>query len=227
MRRDDSLRTVATLSAAAFLVLTGPSMAMAAADPGGSHGNGGNSNSGKAGGNQGGASRGNSGGGGNSGPKSSVSGQTNNGNSSKSNANANGNGNGGPRNSFAPGAQSNSGSDNPAAAPTFTPADPPVPVVVAEQHTGTAPAGRSWWSSPGLAPPIVEVHVPAVPSEEGAADLLSAVHTGIPVWAAAEPVGVRGDLFGLAGLVLMPLVGLAVGYRQAKAVRDADLRIRP
>ena len=55
---------------------------------------------------------------------------------------------------------------------------------------------------------------------EGDADLLAADHTGIPVWAAAEPVGLRGDLFGLAGLVLMPLIGLAVGYRQAKAARD-------
>ena len=40
------------------------------------------------------------------------------------------------------------------------------------------------------------------------------------LFASAEPVGLRGDLFGLAGLVLMPLIGLAVGYRQAKAARD-------
>lgn len=69
--------------------------------------------------------------------------------------------------------------------------------------------------------------MPAAPREDAAADLLSAAHTGVPVWAAAEPVGLRSDLFGLAGLVLMPLVGLVVGYRQAKAVRDADLTIGP
>jgi hypothetical protein len=227
VRRDDALPRVATFSIAAILMLAGPSLPIAAADPGGSHGNGGNSNSGKAGANQSGASRGNSGtgggsaGNGTSGPKSSASGQTNTGNSSKSN----GNGNGG-WNNFAPGAQANSGSDGPDAV-VPTPVNPPVPVVVAEQHTGTAPAGRSWWLAPDVAPPVVEVHAPAAPSEEGAADLLSVDHTGIPVWAAAEPVELRGDLFGLAGLVLMPLIGPAVGYRQAKAARDVGLPIRP
>ncbi|WP_418005700.1 hypothetical protein ACNO8X_13515 [Mycobacterium sp. PDNC021] len=229
MRRDDALPRVATFSIAAFLMLAGPSLPIAAADPGGSHGNGGNSNSGKSGSGQSSAARGNSGtgggsaGNGNSGPKSSASGQTNTGNSSKSNGNGNGNGG---WNNFAPGAQANSGSDGPVAV-VPTPVNPPVPVVVAEQHTGTAPAGRSWWSAPNVAPPVVEVPAPAAPSEEGAADLLSVDHTGIPVWAAAEPVGVRGDLFGLAGLVLMPLIGLAVGYRQAKAARDVGLPIRP
>ena len=81
--------------------------------------------------------------------------------------------------------------------------------------------------SVGAPQPIIEVHELSVPSEEGDTDLLSADHTGIPVWAAAEPVGVRGDLFGLAGLVLMPLVGLVVGYRQAKAAREVGLTIRP
>lgn len=229
MRREDALLRVANLSIAAFVVLAGPSLAIAAADPGGSHGNGGNSNSGKSGSGQSSASRGNSGAGGgsagngNSGPKSSASGHTNTGNSSKSNGNGNGNAS---RNNFAPGAQSNSGSDGPDAV-VPTPVNPPVPVVVAEQHTGAAPAGRSWWSAPDVAPPVVEVPAPAAPSEEGAADLLSVDHTGIPVWAAAEPVGVRGDLFGLAGLVLMPLVGLVVGYRQAKAAREVGLTIRP
>ena len=229
MRRDDALLRVANFSIAAFLVLVGPSPAIAAADPGGSHGNGGNSNSGKSGSGQSSASRGNSGtgggsaGNGNSGPKSSASGQTNTGNSSKSNGNGNGNAS---RNNFAPGAQSNSGSDGPDAV-VPTPVNPPVAVVVAEQHTGTAPAGRCWWLAPDVAPPVVEVPAPAAPSEDGAADLLSIDHTGIPVWAAAEPVGVRGDLFGLAGLVLMPLVGLVVGYRQAKAARDVGLTIRP
>jgi len=225
VRRDDALLRVANFSIAAVLMLVGPSLPIAAADPGGSHGNGGNSNSGKSGSGQSSASRGNSGNGGgsagNSGPKSSASGQTNTGSSSKSNGNGNSS-----RINFAPGAQSNSGSDGPDTV-VPTPANPPVPVVVAEQHTGTAPAGRSWWSAPDAAPPVVEVHAPAPPSEDGAADLLSVDHTGIPVWAAAEPVGVRGDLFGLAGLVLMPLVGLAVGYRQAKAARDVGLTIRP
>lgn len=229
MRRDDALPRVATFSIAAFLMLAGPSLPIAAADPGGSHGNGGNSNSGKSGSGQSSVSRGNSGNGGgsagngNSGPKSSASGQTNTGNSSKSNGNDNGNAS---RINLARGAQANSGSDGPDAA-VPTPANPPVPVVVAEQHTGTAPAGPSWWLSPDAAPPVVEVPAPAPPSEDGAADLLSVDHTGIPVWAAAEPVGVRGDLFGLAGLVLMPLVGLAVGYRQAKAARDVGLTMRP
>lgn len=228
MRREDALLRVANLSIAAFVVLAGPSLAIAAADPGGSHGNGGNSNSGKSGSGQSSASRGNAGTGGGSagngspGPRSSASGRTNTGNSSKSNGNGNDNGS---WNNFAPGAQSNSGSDGPDAV-VPTPVNPPAPVVVAEQHTGTAPAGRSWWSAPDVAPPV-EVSAPAAPSEEGAADLLSVDHTGIPVWAAAEPVGVRGDLFGLAGLVLMPLVGLVVGYRQAKAAREVGLTIRP
>lgn len=223
MRRDDALLTVATLSVAALLALAGPSAAMAAADPGGSNGNGGNSSSTKGpaknGGSRGNAGNGNSGNSGsgpngNSGAKSSFSGQTATGKSSK----ANGNG-GGRGNNVVSGAQSISGSDSPAAVPTFSPPNPPQPVVVAEQHTGTT-AGRSWWAAPTSAPLAVEVHAPAAPHMEGDADLLAADHTGIPVWAAAEPVGLRGDLFGLAGLVLMPLIGLAVGYRQAKAARD-------
>ncbi|MUL74691.1 hypothetical protein [Mycolicibacterium sp. CBMA 226] len=231
MRRDDALLTVAGLSVSAFLVLAGPT-AIAAADPGGSHGNSGNSKSGSG---PGGASRGNSGNGGsgpdgNSGGNASAFGKTNTGKSSKANGNGNGNGNGrGSGNGVASGAQSNSGSHNPAAAPTPDPPNPPRPVVVAEHHTGTTRGGRAWWPAPGVAAPTVEGPAPApsAPSEGGAADLLSADHTGVPVWAAAEPVGVRGDLFGLAGLVLMPLVGLVVGYRQAKAVRDVDLTIGP
>ncbi|GCA99099.1 hypothetical protein [Mycolicibacterium sp. NCC-Tsukiji] len=215
MRRDDVLLTVAGLSVSVFLMIAGPSMAIAAADPGGSNGNGGNSSSGKTGsgksssprGNAGNGNSGNGGSRGNSGANSSVSGQTNTGKSSKAN---------GKSNNTAPGA---SGSDNPATVPMFKPPNPPVPVIVAEQHTGTSPGG-TWWGAPGAPQPIIEVHELSVPSEEGDADLLSADHTGIPVWAAAEPVGLRGDLFGLAGLVLMPLIGLAVGYRQAKAARD-------
>lgn len=228
MRRDDALLTVANLSVAAFLALAGPSPAVAAADPGGSHGNGGN---GKSGSSQGGSSRGNPGNGnsgnggsatrGNPAGNSSVSGQTNSGSSSNGKGGRNGNGSSGGNgngNGAASHAQSNSGSDGPDAAPPMPP-NPMVPVVVAEQHTGTT-AGRSWWAAPAAAPPAVEVHAPAAPHMEGDADLLAADHTGIPVWAAAEPVGLRGDLFGLAGLVLMPLIGLAVGYRQAKAARD-------
>ncbi|SEB14924.1 MULTISPECIES: hypothetical protein [unclassified Mycobacterium] len=218
MRRDDALLTVAGLSVSVFLTMAGPSMAIAAADPGGSNGNGGNSSSGKAGsgksssprGNAGNGNSGNGGSRGNSGANSSVSGQTNTGKSSKAN---------GKSNNTAPGARPGSGSDNPAAMPVFTPPNPLVPVVVAEQHTGTSPGG-TWWRAPGAPQPTIEVHEPSAPSEEGDADLLSADHSGIPVWAAAEPLGVRGDLFGLAGLVLMPLVGLVVGYRQAKAARD-------
>lgn len=218
MRRDDALLTVAGISVSAFLVMAGPSMAVAAADPGGSNGNGGNSSSGKAGSGKSGSPRANGGGNsgnggsgsrGNSGANSSVAGQTNTGKSSRANGKGNNN---------APGAQSGSGSDNPAAVPVFTPPNPAVPVVVAEQHTGTT-AGSSWWPAPA-APPAVEVQAPAAPPVEGEADLLSADHTGVPVWAAAEPIGVRGDLFGLAGLVLMPLIGLVVGYRQARAARD-------
>ena len=222
MRGDDALLTVAGLSISAFLMMAGPSMTTAAADPGGSHGNGGNSSSGKGSAGQSSSPRGNAGNGnsgnGGSGSRgnSSVSGQRNTGNS------PNGKGNG--RNT-APGAQSNSGADSPAVAPTFTPPNPPAPVVVAEQHTGTAPART--WSASGAALPTIEVHAPSAPSEDGAADLLSAAHSGIPLWAAAEPLGLRGDLFGLAGLVLMPLVGLAVGYRQAKAARDVGQPIRP
>ncbi|OBA87172.1 hypothetical protein A5642_20850 [Mycolicibacterium mucogenicum] len=223
MRREDALLAVAGLSVSAFVVMAGPSAAMAAADPGGSNGNGGNSSSTKGpaknGGSRGNAGNGNSGNSGsgpngNSGAKSSFSGQTATGKSSK----ANGNG-GGRGNNVVSGARSNSGSDSPAAVPTFSPPNPPQPVVVAEQHTGTT-AGRSWWAAPAAAPLAVEVHAPAALHMEGDADLLAADHTGIPVWAAAEPVGLRGDLFGLAGLVLMPLIGLAVGYRQAKAARD-------
>lgn len=222
MRRDDALLTIANLSVAALLAVAGPSAAIAAADPGGSHGNGGNGNSGKSN-----TSRGNSGGGnnGNAGPKSSFSGQTKNGNSSNSNGNGDGSANG-RANKAASGAQSNSGSDNPAAAPTFTPPNPPLPVVAAEQHVVRAPAGGSW-SSPTAAPPPLELQVPLLVNEEGAADLLSVEDSGIPVWAAAQPVALRGDLFGLAGLVLMPLVGLAVGYRQAKTAREVDLEIGP
>ncbi len=222
MRRDDALLTVANLSVAAFLALAGPSAAVAAADPGGSHGNGGN---GKSGSSQGSSSRSSPGNGdsGNGGAatrgtpagNSSVSGQTNSGSSSNGKGGGNGNGKG---NGAASNAQSNSGSDGPDAAQPAPP-NVVVPVVVAEQHTGTT-AGRSWWAAPAAAPLAVEVHAPAALHMEGDADLLAADHTGIPVWAAAEPVGLRGDLFGLAGLVLMPLIGLAVGYRQAKAARD-------
>lgn len=220
MRREDALLTVAGLSVSAFVVLAGASPAVAVADPGGSNGNGGNSSSAK-GPSRSGASHNNSGnstsanGGSGSHGIASAAGQTKTGkSSSKANDNAGGRGN-----NVVSGAQSNSGSDSPAAVPTFSPPNPPQSVVVAEQHTGTAPA-RTWSPAAGTAPPIIELHAPSAPSEDGAADLLSADHTGIPVWAAAEPIELRGDLFGLAGLVLMPLVGLVVGYRQAKAARD-------
>ncbi|BBX83246.1 hypothetical protein [Mycolicibacterium aubagnense] len=236
MRRDDALLAGANLAVAAFLVMAGPSMAIAAADPGASHGNGGK---GKSGNSQGGSSRGNPGNGssgngssgnggsttrGNPGGTSSASGQTNTAGSSNGKGGGNGNGNG--ANNAASGARSNHGSDSPVAAPAPTRPNQPMSVVVAEQHTGTT-AGRSWWAVPAVTPLAAEARTPAAPRDDGAADLLSADHTGVPVWAAAEPVGLRGDLFGLAGLVLMPLVGLAVGYRQAKAARDADLTIGP
>lgn len=225
MRRGDALLTVANLSVTVFLVLAGPSAAVAAADPGGSHGKSGNGKPGSGQGNSGqrnpgngNSGNGNSGSGnsgsggsttrGNPGGSSSVSAQTNTGSSS--------NGKGG----------GNGTSGHNAAAPAPTAPKRPVSVVVAEQHTGTT-AGRSWWAAPAVAPPAVEVHAPAAPREDAAADPVSADHMGVPVWAAAQPVGSRSDLFGLAGLVLMPLVGLVVGYRQAKAVRDADLTISP
>lgn len=233
MRRDDALLAGANLAVAALLVMAGPSMAIAAADPGGSHGNGGN---GKSGSSQGGSSRSNPGNGssgnggsttrGNPGGKSSVSGQTNTAGSSNGKGGGNGNGANNGGNNAASGARFNHGSDSPVAAPAPTRPNQPRSVVVAEQHTGTT-AGRSWWAAPAVTPLSVEAHTPAAPRKGGAADQLSAAHTGVPVWAAAEPVGLRGDLFGLAGLVLMPLVGLAVGYRQAKAARDADLAISP
>lgn len=43
----------------------------------------------------------------------------------------------------------------------------------------------------------------------------------VPVWLVAEPGDLWNGFFGLAGLVLMPLAGLWLGYRQARAEQAA------
>jgi len=42
----------------------------------------------------------------------------------------------------------------------------------------------------------------------------------LPLWAGGPSIDMRSLWFGLTGLVLMPLAGLWLGYRQARAERD-------
>ncbi|MUL45324.1 hypothetical protein FZI85_07035 [Mycobacterium sp. CBMA293] len=222
---------------AAFVLVSGSSAVIAGAAPGGSHGNGGsNHGSGNSGNGQGGNSgNGNSGNGGstargNSGNNAPKTGGNNgNGNGNNGNGN-NGNGNGSTASAQSNGGSS-SGANNPAANPGAATAMrvPPRPIVVAEQHVGSSTAQ--------VGPPaLLDVALPAdrpqplpaaPPRDEAPSDLQTIEHTLIPVWTAIQPAELRGDLFGLAGLILMPLVGLAVGYRQAKAARDVGLVNEP
>ncbi|MUL63648.1 hypothetical protein BOO86_04165 [Mycobacterium sp. CBMA 234] len=228
---------------AAFVLVSGSPTAIAGAAPGGSHGNGGsnhgsgNSGNGQGGnsGNGGSAARGNAG---NNAPKTggnngNGNGNGNNGNGNNGNGSGNGSGNG---NGSTASAQSNggswsSGANNPATNPGAATAMrvPPLPIVVAEHHVGSATAQ--------VGPPaLLDVALPAAqpqplpvapPRDAAPSDLQTIEHTLIPVWTAIQPAELRGDLFGLAGLILMPLVGLAVGYRQAKAARDVGLVNEP
>lgn len=46
----------------------------------------------------------------------------------------------------------------------------------------------------------------------------------LPLWVGGPPTDMRSLWFGLTGLVLMPLAGLWLGYRQARAERDVGGR---
>jgi len=46
----------------------------------------------------------------------------------------------------------------------------------------------------------------------------------LPLWVGGPPTDVRSLWFGLTGLVLMPLAGLWLGYRQARVERDVGRR---
>ncbi|MCV7357326.1 hypothetical protein [Mycolicibacterium fluoranthenivorans] len=127
------------------------------------------------------------------------------------------------------GARSSSGSDMPPAAPAFvapevTFGDGRTPGDGARQPVVSAP-------QPGVAialPPVV-MAVPAplgiapAPAPPSAPLDLSALHG----WDSARPGQPMTSWFGLAGLLLIPLAGAALGYRQARAAKAAsNLAIR-
>ncbi|MGB8405058.1 MAG: hypothetical protein WCE30_13435 [Mycobacterium sp.] len=232
---------IAAAVLSAFLWVAGPTVATAVANPGGGHGNGGGGSS------HGGSSGGGNGHGNSGSPGNASIGNANGnggfGNGNVGNANVgvtNGNGTTASPSTAAPSkvsAQTNSsaasGSSNglPPHQGTF---QQPL-VTFGDGHNATAQLPKS---------ESVAVQVDAAPTQMVATASSELTRTSIdiqgdsrkstanrelsviardilPLWEAAEPHNLRDAYFGLTGLVLMPLAGLWVGYRQARAQRAA------
>lgn len=90
--------------------------------------------------------------------------------------------------------------------------------------TGSGPA---FIPSPELAPSTV-VPAPVAPQAPPPIQPAAERHPFIEaIPAPLQPAFPGGLLFGIAGLVLMPLAGVWVGYRQARATRAASQLIEP
>jgi hypothetical protein len=87
----------------------------------------------------------------------------------------------------------------------------PVAVVVAPALASSGPARVAVASS--------------VPAIEGSPWPLSETPVA-SIWGKVEPGWPAGALFGLAGLLLAPIAGVWVGYRQARASRAASQLVR-
>jgi hypothetical protein len=85
-----------------------------------------------------------------------------------------------------------------------------------ETTPSRAGAGPTYVPSPAAAPPPEPVPAPPPPSEPEPMR-----RTVDALWAAAEPTRPDGVLWGIAGLVLAPIAGGWLGYRQARASKAA------
>jgi hypothetical protein len=88
----------------------------------------------------------------------------------------------------------------------------------------TAPGDRPNVVSPA---PVPAAPAPPPPAPESPSAALMAIEPQSQefidrIWAPLRPTFGSGLLFGLAGLVLMPLSGVWLGYRQARAAKAAD-----
>lgn len=87
----------------------------------------------------------------------------------------------------------------------------------APRSTGTTPN-----VAPAVTPPAATLQLP----QPYRLDVAPAEPMVASLWAAAPPVRPDGLLFGLAGLILAPIAGAWLGYRQARASRAAAQLIR-
>ncbi|MEZ0053554.1 hypothetical protein ABIA30_004583 [Mycobacterium sp. MAA66] len=240
---------VAAAVLSAFLWVAGPTVATAVANPGGGHGNGGGGSS-HGGSSGGGNGHGNSGSSGNGGfGNGNGNGNVGSANVSVANGNGNVNGNGAKVNgstassAAAPApskvsAQTNSsaasGSSNGVQPHQGTFQQPLVTFGDGRNATAQLPKSESVAVQVDAAPAQMvatasgeltrtSIDIQGDSRKSTANRELSAIARDIlPLWEAAEPHNLRDAYFGLTGLVLMPLAGLWVGYRQARAQRAAE-----
>jgi hypothetical protein len=114
-----------------------------------------------------------------------------------------------------------------------TVAAPPITPPLVTVGNGRSPGILSGRDAPAREGPV-DVVVPAVTPQAVAPPLpqpyrlevTPAQHMVASLWSAAAPGWPGGLLFGLAGLILAPIAGAWLGYRQARASRAAAQLIR-
>jgi hypothetical protein len=90
-----------------------------------------------------------------------------------------------------------------------------------ETTPSRAGAGPTYVPGPAAAPPPEPAPAPPPPSEPE--PLLRTVES---CWADAEPTRPGGAVWGIAGLILAPIAGAWLGYRQARASKAAGQLIK-
>jgi hypothetical protein len=106
---------------------------------------------------------------------------------------------------------------SPVTAPPVTIGNGRSPGILTGPHEGAPPRTAPDAAGPAVTPPAVMPQLP--PSDR--LDVPPMQRTGASLWAAAAPSLPDGALFGLAGLILAPIAGAWLGYRQARASRAA------
>jgi hypothetical protein len=91
------------------------------------------------------------------------------------------------------------------------------PGILTGPHEGAPSRAAPDVAGPAVTPPAVTPQLP--PSDR--LDVAPPQRTVAALWAAAAPGRPDGVLFGLAGLILAPIAGAWLGYRQARASRAA------
>jgi hypothetical protein len=110
----------------------------------------------------------------------------------------------------------------PIAAPRVTIGNGRSPGILSGRHDAPTPKAVAPDAAPVEAPPAVAPQPPpSFQLDEAPAELVVA-----SLWEAAVPGWPSGLLFGIAGLILAPMAGAWLGYRQAKASRAAAKLVR-